>query len=127
MGAKQSNPKKRFDCLKCPAYCCSYDDILITITDLKRIAKHLKIPFAKAKKLYTRTTDGKLYLKEKKDKHFGQICVFVHSVARICTLYNHRPKVCRDYPYRKYCGYFDMLTFERSLQQDDEYVVQVKR
>src|SRR5438105_2561270 len=32
-----------YDCSKCPAYCCSYDRILVNKRDLKRLAKHFGV------------------------------------------------------------------------------------
>ena len=36
-----SSPTRLFNCLRCPAYCCSYPVIRLTKTDLRRLAKHL--------------------------------------------------------------------------------------
>ena len=35
-----SAPRNQFNCLKCPAYCCSYAEIGASDFDIKRLAKH---------------------------------------------------------------------------------------
>jgi hypothetical protein len=32
-----------FNCLRCPAYCCSYDRIEVTKRDIARLAKHFQV------------------------------------------------------------------------------------
>ena len=45
--------KDRFDCSKCPGYCCSHPRIEVTETDIKRLAKHFGLSAAQAKKKFT--------------------------------------------------------------------------
>jgi len=40
----------------------------------------------------------------------------------MCTIYDGRPEICRDYPGTRKCGYYEFLQFERMLQEDDEFV-----
>ncbi len=37
-------PRKKYDCLKCPGYCCSYPVIEVRDRDAVRIAKHFDMP-----------------------------------------------------------------------------------
>ena len=32
-----------YDCSKCPAYCCSYDEISVTDRDVNRLARHFDL------------------------------------------------------------------------------------
>ncbi len=43
-------PRKKYDCLKCPGYCCSYPVIEVRDRDAVRIAKHFDMPLDKAEK-----------------------------------------------------------------------------
>src|SRR3546814_6916742 len=61
-------------------------------------------------------------LRHQDDEHFGSICTFFDTDKRRCTIYEARPEICREYPGRKRCGYYDFLTFERDAQEDPDYV-----
>ena len=37
-------------------------------------------------------------------------------------IYEARPKICREYPGKGRCGYYDFLMFERDAQDDPDYV-----
>ena len=56
--------KNRYDCSKCPGYCCSYDQIEVSEFDVKRLAKHLNMTPAAAEKKYTKIDDGKVILRQ---------------------------------------------------------------
>ena len=114
--------QKRYDCSKCPAYCCSYDSIAITKTDLKRLAKHFGVDEDVAEKRYTKISDGEVVLRHKKDKIYGTVCMFLDSKTRRCTVYDARPKVCKAYPEFPTCGYYEFLKWERRQQGDEEFV-----
>lgn len=79
------------DCLKC-ANCCTTTGPLFTYKDINRIAKHLKLkPSAFTEK----------YLKIDEDKDFvlKQVpCIFL-SKDNHCSIYNVRPKACREFPH----------------------------
>jgi Fe-S-cluster containining protein len=116
-------PRKRYDCLKCPGYCCSYPIIEVKNRDAERIAKHFDIPLEKAEKKYFRMdrTHGRV-MRRQKDEHFGRICQFFDTDQRRCTIYHARPRACREFPGEFNCGYWDFLAFERNAQEDDEYI-----
>ena len=58
----------------------------------------------------------------KKDEHFGTVCRFLDSETRNCTIYKARPKVCREFPGKGRCGYYEFLKFERDAQEDEEHI-----
>jgi Fe-S-cluster containining protein len=97
--------------------------IVLTKRDVTRLAKHLKIDFDDAEQRYTRKDHGyKRIMKRQPDGHYGRICHFFDVDERRCTIYRGRPAICRDFPGTRKCGYYDFLKFERTGQEDDEYV-----
>lgn len=115
-------PRIYFDCSKCPAYCCAiYERVQVTKRDLNRLAKHFGVTPDVAAKRYTRIhkESGERVLRRKKDVIFEEACQFLNPETRGCGIYHARPKVCREYPDRSRCAYYDVLQFERR-QQDDE-------
>jgi Fe-S-cluster containining protein len=115
-------PRKKYDCLKCPGYCCSYPVIEVKDRDAERIAKHFGIPLKVAEKKFFKSASGyKRVMRRKADKYFGRICRFFDIEARRCTIYEARPSTCRSYPGDR-CGYWDFLKFERDAQEDEEYI-----
>lgn len=79
------------DCLQC-ANCCTTTGPLLTDTDIKRVAKHLRIKDAEFVAQYVREDeDG--------DQVFKTMpCPFL-GADKYCSIYEHRPKACRDYPH----------------------------
>jgi uncharacterized protein len=118
-------PRVYFDCSKCPAFCCSiYDRVQVTKRDLNRLAKYFKVPAEVAQKRYTKIDreSGERVLRRVKDAIFERTCMFLNQETRGCTIYHARPAVCREYPDRSRCVYYDILKFEQK-QQDDETVI----
>jgi uncharacterized protein len=111
--------RSTYDCSKCPAYCCSYDQIELKELDIRRLAKHLDLDREVFLKRYTKQGDELPILRHHKDKLFGSTCVFLDSKTRRCTVYDARPNVCRTYPDRPRCGYYDFLSWERDFQDDE--------
>jgi len=119
--------KKRsyYDCSKCPGYCCSiYDRVQVTKRDLTRLAKHFGISEELAAARHTKMYQKERILRRKKDPIFGKACKFLDPETRRCTIYHGRPSVCREYPDKPRCNYYDLIQFERT-QQDDPNVVPV--
>src|SRR5512145_781232 len=108
-----NSPKVHYDCSKCPAYCCSYDRIVVEKRDLTRLARHFGVDEETAKQRFTKTVEGEQVLRHQKDKFFGSVCMFLDTQARRCTIYDARPGVCHEYPEKPHCGYFDFLKWER--------------
>jgi Fe-S-cluster containining protein len=117
-----------FNCDKCPAYCCSiYERVQVTKRDIKRLAKHFGLSVETARLRFTKRWEKEQVLRRKKDPIFGKACHFLNPETRKCTIYHARPGVCREFPLTKRCGYYDLLTFERRQQDDDDVlpVVQI--
>jgi Fe-S-cluster containining protein len=109
-----------YNCLKCPAYCCSiYERVQVTKRDLKRLAKHFAVDLETAARRFTSIWEGERVLRRKADPIFGKACKFLNPETRQCTIYHARPLVCREFPARARCAYYDLLQFERVQQGDD--------
>ena len=120
---KDEKPRTYFDCAKCPAYCCSiYDRVQVTQRDINRLAKHFGVSPEKARRRYTKRWKDERVLRRVKDVIFPETCMFLDQETRGCTIYHARPAVCREYPARSRCTYYDMLQFERKLQADETVV-----
>ena len=113
----------KYDCLKCPGYCCSYPVIEVTEGDLERLGRHFDISASEARKRFTKSAHGyEIVLRRKEDPHFGRICRFFDTHARRCTIYTARPTACRKFPGEPRCGYWEFLKFERRHQSDPEFI-----
>jgi uncharacterized protein len=116
-------PRVYFDCNKCPAFCCSiYERVQVTKRDINRLAKHFNVSVETATKRYTKMWGDERVLRRTKDAIFKETCIFLNQETRGCGIYHARPAVCREYPDRKRCAYYDLLQFERR-QQDDPDVI----
>ena len=116
-------PGVYFDCNKCPAFCCSiYERVQVTKRDINRLAKYFNVSVETAMKRYTKMWGDERVLRRTKDVIFKETCIFLNQETRGCGIYHARPGVCREYPDRKRCAYYDLLQFERR-QQDDPDVI----
>ncbi|MGH9902691.1 MAG: YkgJ family cysteine cluster protein [Pyrinomonadaceae bacterium] len=116
-------PRVYFDCTKCPAFCCAiYDRVQVTKRDLNRLAKYFGVPVETAVRRYTTKWKDERVLRRTDDTIFDKACMFLDREKRGCTIYHARPEVCREYPARSRCAYYDVLQFERR-QQDDPNVI----
>lgn len=85
------NAFEKIDCLKC-ANCCKTTSPMFTKKDVERIAKHEKMPVSAFTKKYLRVDeDGDTVLKTSP-------CAFLGK-GNHCTIYEVRPKACREYPH----------------------------
>ncbi|HSV33487.1 MAG TPA: YkgJ family cysteine cluster protein [Pyrinomonadaceae bacterium] len=117
---RQSN---QYDCSECPAYCCAiYERVQLTKRDLQQIARHFGLDVKKATTRFTTEYNGERILRRKADPIFGKACKFLNAETRQCTIYDARPKVCREFPAHPRCAYYDLLQFERVQQGDDSVV-----
>ena len=114
----------KYDCSKCPAYCCTYDWILVTKRDIARLAKRFELSYEEAESKFTKFIKkyGHRVLRHQEDDIFKSRCQFLHPVNRNCTVYEHRPETCRAFPEENRCGYYDFLTWERSHQDDETFI-----
>lgn len=115
-----------FDCTKCPGYCCSHGRIEVSEIDVKRLARHFELPIRKAMQRFTYVYRAKglreRILRHHRDNVYKSICMFFDRKERRCTVYEARPKVCRQYPYGNKCGYYDFLKFERTHADDQTLI-----
>ena len=82
---------EKIDCLEC-ANCCKTISPIITDRDIDRMAKELRI---RPSELITRY----LYLDSDGDYVYkSQPCPFL-MVDNYCSIYESRPKACREYPH----------------------------
>ncbi len=108
-----------YDCSDCPAYCCSvYERVAVDTRDVKRLAKHFGLSVRAAVQRFTKVYENERILRRKADPIFGQACTFLNPETRQCTIYDARPIVCRNFPARARCAYYDLLQFEREQQGD---------
>lgn len=114
--------KRKFHCDKCPGWCCSYELIPVTGRDLGRIARHFGLSEEVAARRYTKTLDGELALRHRKDHIYKSMCIFFDQKNRRCGAYEARPTICRTYPSGHRCGYYEFLMFERDQQGDDTFI-----
>ena len=123
MSKKVIKIRNNFDCLKCSAYCCSYDHIEVRKADVKRLAKHFELSEKAARERFTKVVDdGDRVLRHRKDHIFKTVCMFLDQDKRGCTIYHARPAVCREYPYGNKCGYYEFLKFERKHAEDPDMI-----
>ena len=79
------------DCLDC-ANCCKTTPALLIHEDINRISKYLRITVKDFLHNYAvRDEDGDIVFKQTP-------CVFLGEDSR-CSIYNVRPKACREYPH----------------------------
>ncbi len=121
--AKKPKKRLKYNCLKCPGYCCSYPVIEVKDRDAQRIATHFGLSLKDAEKKYFKSAhEHKRIMRRKADKHFGKICQFFDTELRRCGIYEARPSTCREFPGDDNCGYYDFLKFERITQEDEAFV-----
>lgn len=97
------------DCLSC-ANCCKTTGPLFTEKDIERISKHLRMKAADFEIKYLRTDeDG--------DKVLQQVPCFFLLEDNSCSIYEVRPKACREYPHtdRKKIYQINHLTLKNTL------------
>ena len=80
-----------FDCLSC-ANCCSSISPIITDKDVERLAKALRLK-------PSQVTEQYMHLDEEQDYVFNHApCPFLMP-DNYCSVYEQRPKACREYPH----------------------------
>lgn len=90
-----------FDCLDC-ANCCKSLGPRLTDTDIERLAKFLRIKAGAIQNQYIEVDeDGDMVFK----KH---PCPFLLT-NNYCSVYESRPKACRDYPHTDRKKFYQIL------------------
>ena len=79
------------NCLKC-ANCCTTTGPLFTDKDISRIAKHLRIKPYEFTQQYLRIDEDRDYVLK------SIPCTFLGE-DNYCSIYEVRPKACREYPH----------------------------
>ena len=89
--AQHAKVFREFNCLSC-ANCCKILGPRLNSSDIKRIAKALKIS-------ETKVIDTYLIIDEDHDYVFKSMpCPFLDE-KNYCQIYYNRPKACREYPH----------------------------
>ncbi len=92
---------EEFDCLAC-ANCCSSISPIIIDKDVERLAKSQKQKPAKF-------IDSYLIVDDDKDYVFNQSpCPFLMG-DNYCSVYENRPRACREYPHTNRKRFFQIL------------------
>jgi Fe-S-cluster containining protein len=82
---------KQIDCLSC-GNCCKTLQIVVDDKDIKRLARRLGVSVPEFNRRY-------IGIAEDTTKHFqGTPCPFLGE-GNVCSVYEDRPRACRDYPY----------------------------
>lgn len=116
-------PRVHFDCSKCPAFCCTvYERVAVKKRDVTRLAKHFGVSYETAERRYTKLWEGERVLRRTADEIFHETCIFLNQETRGCSVYHARPGVCREYPDRTRCAYYDLMQYERRHQNDPNVV-----
>ena len=90
-------------CTYCPGYCCYRLEgsmLLLTATDINRLARHLGLNDGEVRKRYL---ENRNTFKVKEDGS----CIFQdpERMVRRCTIHEARPEQCRRFPDDKPCPY----------------------
>ncbi len=100
---------RKTDCMQC-ANCCKTTGPLFTEKDIDRISKHLRMKSAAFEQTFLRTDeDG--------DKVLQQVPCFFLMEDNACSIYDVRPKACREYPHtdRRKIYQINHLTLKNTL------------
>lgn len=90
-----------FNCLDC-ANCCKTIGPKLISKDIERLARHLRIkPSAFMEQYVSVDEDGDFVFRE-------HPCPFL-SAGNYCTVYENRPKACREYPHTDRKKFFQIL------------------
>src|ERR1041384_5125151 len=74
-----STKKSYYDCVDCPAFCCSvYERVQVTPRDIRRLAKYFGVTEEVATVRYTKIYEEQPVLRRKKDAVFGEACQFIN-------------------------------------------------
>ncbi len=82
---------QEIDCLQCANCCCTTSPIF-TMSDIERLAKHLKLKPQQFIDAYLKVDDEGDHVLQ------SSPCTFL-GVDNYCSVYEHRPKACREYPH----------------------------
>ena len=89
------------DCLKC-ANCCKTTSPLFTDKDIQRISRYLKIRPSEF-------VDRYLRIDEDSDYVLQSVPCFFLSEDNYCSIYEVRPKACKEYPHTDRIKQYQLL------------------
>lgn len=100
---------KSVDCLKC-ANCCRTTSPIFRDVDIKRIAQHLRISEANFIEKNLKLDEDNDYVLK------SSPCLFLQN-DNTCSIYEVRPKACREYPHTDRKNMFQILdlSYKNSL------------
>ncbi|WP_034583635.1 YkgJ family cysteine cluster protein [Helicobacter pametensis] len=89
-------------CADCGGKCCTGESgyIFASIKELEEIADFLKIPFEDFLLRYVKKVGYRFSLIEQK-MGTEYACIFFDTQNKNCSIYDVRPKQCRDFPFWK--------------------------
>jgi uncharacterized protein len=102
-----------------------YGNIAVTDADLDRLAKHFNLPLETTIRLCTRDDGEKKVLRRRQDEMFESTCIFLDVEKHNCNVYDARPGVCQEYPGQSSCPYYELLEFERDIQENENTLVKI--
>lgn len=85
--------EERIDCQAC-ANCCRRSTVRLNDRDISRLAKALRLKESRVIEDYTTPSEDEGLILRRDDEHG---CVFLDG--RLCSIYEARPDICRDYPH----------------------------
>lgn len=92
---------EKTDCLQC-ANCCKTTSPIFYERDIERLAKHFRIRPSEFIEKY-------LHIDEDKDYVLNSApCAFL-GADNYCTVYEHRPNACREYPHTDRKRFYQVL------------------
>jgi Fe-S-cluster containining protein len=86
--------QKQIDCTAC-ANCCRCSTVTVDYLEIETIARHLQCDVQHVMRQYTIADPDSLTTRVLKNTPQG--CVFLDG--NLCTIYESRPKACRDFPH----------------------------
>lgn len=101
-------------CNYCPGYCCYRLEgsvLLLTATDINRLARHFQITDGEIRKRYLENNNT---FKVRRDGS----CIFqaTDTMVKRCTIHEARPDQCRRFPYGKPCPYLEREDLLEQIQ-----------
>jgi Fe-S-cluster containining protein len=86
--------QQQIDCTVC-ANCCRYATVTVDQSEIETIARHLGYETELVVRQYTTADSDALTTRVLKSTPEG--CIFLDG--NLCTIYEARPKACRDFPH----------------------------
>lgn len=87
-------------CEGCGGKCCVGESgyVFVSIDEMQKIASFLALEFESFTKSYVRKVGYRFSFIEKPYQN-ALACVFFDTDSKQCSIYAHRPKQCRTYPF----------------------------